>query len=104
MRIIIKELDGIELINEEFSMINIDKNIFSITFSTTNILLKASLNEETFYNVTFLNAENFGLTGTMNMKYLTYHFSASTAYITNEEGNRVPTIQVNSNSLQLKKL
>jgi hypothetical protein len=103
MTIIIKELDGTELINEQFGIIDVvDKNI-SLTFTALNIILGASLDPDKLYNATFEGAENLGLSGTMMVKYVSYNFNASTAFSTNELGEKVPSISINSNSLQVKK-
>jgi len=103
MTIIIKEINGTELVNEEFSMLDVSGKNFSITFKALNIVANASLDPEKIYNVTFVDSEKLGLTGTIIMSYLTYNYSASTAFMTNELGEQVPTIQVNANSLQLRR-
>lgn len=102
MTIIINNKNGLELLNCEFSNISIDGKLFSITLNTKSAL-DVSLENDTLYDVTFLDSEELNLSGTCSMIYLSYHFSASTAYTTNEEGDSESVIVVNSNTITLKK-
>lgn len=102
MRILIKNKTGIELLNSEFSNISIEDKIYSITLGT-NYALDLNLENDTLYEVTFLESEELNLSGTYPMIYLSYHFSASTAFTTNDNGESVSVIVVNSNTITLKK-
>lgn len=102
MKIIIKNKTGLELLNCEFSNISIDSKTYSITLDT-KIALDINLENDTLYEVTFLESEELNLSGTYPMIYLSYHFSASTAFTTNDNGESVSLIVVNSNTITLKK-
>ena len=102
MTITIKNQNGVELLNSAFSNIGIDGKIYSITLATDSVL-DLGIETDKIYNVIFSNADGLGLSGTFIMTYLSYHFSASTAFLTNELGETVPTIVVNSNTITLKK-
>lgn len=102
MRILLKNKTGIELLNSEFSNISIEDKIYSITLGT-NYALDLNLENDTLYEVTFLESEELNLSGTYPMIYLSYHFSASTAFTTNDNGESVSVIVVNSNTITLKK-
>jgi len=101
MRIIITGLDGEELVNEEFITFDIDGKTLSFRFINKSIVLGASLDNAKIYYATFIDAEQVGLVGKIMVKYLTYMFNASTAFMTNEFGDKVSTIQTNANNLQL---
>ncbi len=103
MTITIKDLNGTQLLSEEFVALNIENDIYSITFSTSNTI-QATFQQGGIYNVTFLESENLGISGTFLMSYQSYHYSASTAIMLNEAGEKITTVQVNSNSLQMKKI
>ena len=102
MRIKIENKEGLVLLNCEFSNISIEDKIYSITLGT-NYALDLNLENDTLYNITFIDSENLNLIGTYPMIYLSYHFSASTAFTIDESGDKIATVLVNSNAITLKK-
>jgi len=101
MNIIIKNLDGVELLNEEFASFNINDKLYEFVF-TKKGLVDLNLDKEKLYNVSFENIGGLGLS-TMMMSYISYYFNASTSFQTNELGEQVPVISINTNALTIKK-
>jgi len=102
LKILIKNKESIELLNCEFSNIGIDGKIFSITLDS-KFALDVNLENDKLYDVTFFDSDELNLSGTYLMTYISYNFSASTAFTTNENGDSVAVIVVNSNTITLKK-
>ncbi|MDC7249788.1 MAG: hypothetical protein PQJ49_07735 [Sphaerochaetaceae bacterium] len=102
MKIIIKNKEGENLLNCEFCNISIDGKTYSITLDT-KLALDINLENDTLYYITFIDADELNLSGSYPMIYLSYHFSASTAFTTNEEGNSVSVVVVNSNTISFKR-
>lgn len=102
MIIIIKTLEGTELLNVEFSSISVKDKLYSFNFNT-NALINLNLDTDKIYNISFLNAEEVGLSDAMTMVYISYYYNASTAFVKNEEGETISTVAVNSNTITLKK-
>lgn len=102
MRIIIKNLDGTELLNSEFVSVSVNDKLFSFNFKSTS-LIDVNLDTDKIYNVSFENSTEVGLVDTMIMSYSSYYYNAATALTTNEQGDKVPIIVANSNTITLKK-
>ena len=102
MKISIKNLDEIELLNEDFTMVNINDKLYEFIFSKNGIV-DIVLEKDKLYKVYFENAEHLGLTGVILMIYNSYYFNASTGYKINELGEQVSTVLINANAITMKK-
>ena len=104
MTIIIKKLDGTELVNRTISGISVDGKNYSITFMETSIE-GTSFDTSSLYYVSFTGTTELGIAEdeVLTMGYVSYYYNASTSYITDEEGNKTAVISVNSNSIVMKK-
>lgn len=102
MKIIIKNLDGTELLNSEFASVSVNDKLYSFNLKNAS-LIDINLDTDKIYNVSFENSIEVGLINTIIMSYISYYYNAATALTTNDQGEEVPIIVTNSNTLTLKR-
>lgn len=102
MYIKITDLNGTEILNKKFNNLSVDGDIYSITFSE-NELQNLSLETGKLYNIIFSDENGLMSNETYIMTYMTYHYNVSTSFMTDENGNQIETLSVNSNTITLKK-